>query len=246
MRPFLVPVLSLPLLVSSPQAVANERSVIPLASSVALEASRLAHDQDRGALPGWETVPKIDPAARITVTMGGTSEPCLFVAADAAVLTVLNPNVPGLSAESRRTLIEWARTSPRTLTDAAAGTATLIDAVELRSQGIFESGVKVAELDVVLRRFAAEDVLVITTPSRRGGSPQAAALGALGGFALGSSVAIGLGLSVKCQPGCGPVVGLMVASVVGMPIAGGYAAYRATSHASERVIYRRLRISSRP
>jgi hypothetical protein len=232
-----VPALSLTLLVPPPQAVANERSLTPLASAVALEAYRLAHDQARGALPGWETVQKIDPAARITVTVGRTSEP---------YLTVLNPYVPGLSVESRRTLIEWARTSPRTLSEAAAGTATLINAVELRSQGIFENGVKVAELDVVLRRFAAEDVLVITVPARRGGSPQAAALGAVGGFALAYATAIGIGLNAKCQPNCGPVIGLMVASVVGMPIAGGYAAYRATSHASERVIYRRLRISSRP
>src|SRR5947209_4929787 len=43
-----------------------------------LEVYRLAHDQRRGALPGWETVQKIEPAARITVTIGGTSEPCLF------------------------------------------------------------------------------------------------------------------------------------------------------------------------
>jgi hypothetical protein len=84
----------------------------------------------------------------------------------------------------------------------------------------------------------AGDILMVEKRVRRG-SAVAAALGATGGLWLGSAVAVGLTFNTRCQRRCGAVEAGMFAAVFGVPIAAGYGAWRASSHLTEQVIYRR-------
>lgn len=95
----------------------------------------------------------------------------------------------------------------------------------------------------VMRSGVAEsidtgDILMVEKRVRRG-SAMAAALGAVGGLWLGSGVAAGLVLNERCRTRCGAMEAGMFAAVFGVPIAGGYGAWRASSHLTEQVIYRR-------
>ena len=90
----------------------------------------------------------------------------------------------------------------------------------------------------VAESIATDEVLMIEKRVRRG-SAVAAALGAAGGLWLGSGLAVGLAFNVRCQPQCGAVEAGMFAAVIGVPIVAGYGAWRASSHMTEEVIYRR-------
>jgi len=81
-------------------------------------------------------------------------------------------------------------------------------------------------------------VLVVGNRSRRG-SAAAAVLGTLGGIWLGTAMAVHLAFNVRCQPECGVVELGMWGAIVGVPLAGGYGAWRASSRVTEEIIYRR-------
>ena len=89
-----------------------------------------------------------------------------------------------------------------------------------------------------VERIALDDVLMVEKRVRRG-SALTASLAAIGGLYLGSMLAVGIGFSVRCQPGCGGTEALMASAVVGLPIAAGYGGWRASSHMVDEVVYRR-------
>lgn len=92
--------------------------------------------------------------------------------------------------------------------------------------------------DGTVQRVPIDEVQTVERHGRRG-SAAATGFAAAGGLLLGSIVASGIGLSVRCQPNCGGVEAAMFGAVIGIPIAAGYTAWRATSHLTAEVIYRR-------
>jgi hypothetical protein len=87
-------------------------------------------------------------------------------------------------------------------------------------------------------RLNADDVLVVSASKRRG-SAGAAVFGTLGGIWLGSALAYGLAENARCYSGCAGVRLGVWGAIIGVPIAGGYGAWRLSSRLTEEVVYRR-------
>ena len=210
----------------------------PVTRSLSREALRLAVDPNE-AINGWPAVRGIDPGTSIVVTTAASTLTRTFVAADDDSMTVLNGNVQGLSEAQKWRLIGLIRDNPRALAKAADGYPQTIDEFGFQADGVFLKHVRLAGLDELIVRLPIGDVLAVTTGSVRRGSAGAAVLGTLGGIWLGSAVAFGLAEKTRCHPGCGGVQVAMLSAMIGIPIAGGYYGWYATSHVTEEVIYRR-------
>jgi len=87
-------------------------------------------------------------------------------------------------------------------------------------------------------RVDADDVLLVAA-SRRRGSAGAAVFGTLGGIWLGSAVAYGLAENTRCYSDCRGLTLGVWSAIIGIPIAGGYGAWRLSSRLIEEVVYRR-------
>jgi hypothetical protein len=216
----------------------------PIARSLSREASRLAVERSGPAQnASWKAVRNLDPARPIVITTAAATVTRTFVAADDTTLTVLNLSKPGLSETSRRQLLALARAKPLALAGAADGSAKVFEAFRLAPDGVFLHDVKVAEPGELIERVPIGDVLTITASVRRG-SAAAAVLGTLGGIWLGTAMALTFAYT-RCQPNCAGVELGIWGSVIGVPAAGGYGAWRASSRLSEEVIYRRQITQSR-
>jgi hypothetical protein len=82
------------------------------------------------------------------------------------------------------------------------------------------------------------DVQIVERRVRRG-SALAAVFGTLGGIWLGSGLALAAAESSRCYRSCGGMELGIWSAIIGLPILGGYGAWRSTSHLAEEVIYRR-------
>jgi len=93
----------------------------------------------------------------------------------------------------------------------------------------------------VMRNGATEsislDEIQMVEKRVRRGSALAAGLGAVGGLWLGSGFAYLA--SASCYQRCGGADALLWTAFIAAPIAAGYGAWRASSHLTEEVIYRR-------
>jgi hypothetical protein len=87
-------------------------------------------------------------------------------------------------------------------------------------------------------RLNADDVLMVAATRRRG-SAGAAVAGTLGGIWLGSGVAYGLAENARCYSDCRQVTLGVLSAIIGIPVAGGYGAWRLSSRLTEEVVYRR-------
>jgi hypothetical protein len=83
-----------------------------------------------------------------------------------------------------------------------------------------------------------DDVQMVERRVRRG-SAVAAVFGTLGGIWLGSGLAFGLAESSRCYRSCGAEIFAVWSAIIGVPILGGYGAWRGSSRLTEEVIYRR-------
>jgi hypothetical protein len=90
----------------------------------------------------------------------------------------------------------------------------------------------------VIANLRVDDVQMIERQVRRG-SALAAVFGTLGGFWLGSAMAYGLAESSRCYGNCGGVEFAVWSAIIGVPILGGYGAWRGSSRLTDEVIYRR-------
>jgi hypothetical protein len=63
--------------------------------------------------------------------------------------------------------------------------------------------------------------------------------GTLGGIWLGSGIGFAMAESSRCYRSCGGTELAIWTAIIGLPIAGGYGAWRSTSRLAEEVIYRR-------
>jgi hypothetical protein len=108
-----------------------------------------------------------------------------------------------------------------------SGTFVSLDGskITVTRKGVTESA-DIGEVDMVEKRV-------------RRGSALAAVFGTLGGIWLGSGMAIGLAESSRCYQHCGGVELAFWSSLLGVPIAAGYGAWRSSSHVTEEVVYRR-------
>jgi hypothetical protein len=97
--------------------------------------------------------------------------------------------------------------------------------------------VKTPGLSDVLQRLPRQDVVAIKTAPRRHGSKIGAAIGAAGGFVLGYAAAVHLAYK-QCNGSCSDEKAFMALSLVGLPIAGGWLGYQASSRTTQDVIYR--------
>jgi hypothetical protein len=82
------------------------------------------------------------------------------------------------------------------------------------------------------------DVQIVERRVRRG-SALAAVFGTLGGIWLGSGIGFAMAESSRCYRSCGGTELAIWSAIIGLPILGGYGAWRSTSHLAEEVIYRR-------
>jgi hypothetical protein len=98
--------------------------------------------------------------------------------------------------------------------------------------------------DGAILQLSVDDVQMVERRMRRG-SAVAAVFGTLGGLWLGSAMAFGLAESSRCYRSCGAELLAEWSAVIGVPILGGYGAWRGSSRLTEEVIYRR-RASVRP
>ena len=83
-----------------------------------------------------------------------------------------------------------------------------------------------------------EDVQIVERRVRRG-SALAAVFGTLGGIWLGSGIGFAMAESSRCYRSCGGTELAVWSAIIGLPIVGGYGAWRSTSRLAEEVIYRR-------
>jgi len=100
-----------------------------------------------------------------------------------------------------------------------------------------DSTIAVSKGDAV-EHVNLEDVQIVERRVRRG-SALAAVFGTLGGIWLGSGIGFALAESSRCYRSCGGTEFAIWSAIIGLPIAGGYGAWRSTSHLAEEVIYRR-------
>ena len=90
----------------------------------------------------------------------------------------------------------------------------------------------------VVEHVTFVDVQTVERRVRRG-SALAAVFGTLGGLWLGSGLAFAAAESSPCYGSCGGTGLVVWSAIIGVPILGGYGAWRGTSHLAEEVVYRR-------
>jgi hypothetical protein len=93
--------------------------------------------------------------------------------------------------------------------------------------------------DGAILQLNVDDVQMVERRVRQG-SAVAAVFGTLGGMWLGSAMAFGLVESSRCYSSCGAEIFAVWSAIIGVPILGGYGAWRGSSRLTEEVIYRRL------
>jgi hypothetical protein len=92
--------------------------------------------------------------------------------------------------------------------------------------------------DGTVLHLRVDDVQMVERRVRRG-SAVAAVFGTLGGIWLGSAMAYGVAESSRCHSRCGVEIFAVWSAIIGVPILGGYGAWRGSSRLAEEVIYRR-------
>jgi hypothetical protein len=91
--------------------------------------------------------------------------------------------------------------------------------------------------DGTITRASVTEVLTVARSVRRGSAVDSG-MGVVGGFFLGTLSAAMLS-GTRCENSCGGVGLAAFGLFIGAPIGAGYAAWRASSHMVEEVIYRR-------
>ena len=125
------------------------------------------------------------------------------------------------------------------------GTKIVITTAEETMTGAF---VSVDDTTLALNRNGSvlylnvDDVQMVERRIRRG-SALAAVFGTLGGIWLGSAMAVGLIDSTRCYRDCGAEEFALWSTIIGVPIMGGYGAWRSSSRLTEEVIYRRRAVA---
>jgi len=199
---------------------------------VALASSAAAQDQPQ--YYEWRSVATLEPGQTITVTTrAGASAERDYVSSDDAVVTLLNPNAPGVPDEAARELRHVARTHPDYLDGARAGRGFGWNSIRVSQDGVFVGTRKVAELQQVLETRSKSEVKEVTRLRR--GRGFWGHLGPIGGYFVGAMGTVAVESlvcrAVRCDDGAA-MVGMLVGGVAGGAY-GAYAAHRET----EEIVY---------
>jgi hypothetical protein len=215
----------------------------PIGRAVALEASRLAAESlgqpaqtETQAPPGWRGVPAIQPGRSIVINTSTATLRRTFLASDTRTVTVLNLTPPELTDAARQRLRDLAEKEPGLLIDAAGGSPLTVGPLRFGADGVFLDDVKVAELQELIERLPAGDLLTIALQVRRG-SAAAASLAAIGGLYLGALLGFTVTSGVNCYRGCAGAQAATLGLMVAVPIAVGYGAWHASSRLVEELVY---------
>jgi len=202
----------------------------PITRSTGIEASRLAAQpvEEPPALPGWQSVIRLDPGEDIQLTTKPREDHVRFVWADAASIVVIHP--ARLPAKAAHQLIEAATHNPEAMAQAASGGARAINDFVIGPDGVFFRGTKLAERINAIQRVTAEDVVGVSLPLARRGSASAAATGVAAGF-------FGSVMLAKYVVGIPETWSGLTILAVGIPAAAGAAAWYGSSEMTGRVIY---------
>jgi len=150
------------------------------------------------------------------------------------------PLARSVSREAER-LAAGANVDWQNLQDLKPGQLIIITTSTATFNGAFigtDSTTLIVQRGEATERLSADDVLVVSASKRRG-SAGAAVFGTLGGIWLGSALAYGLAENARCYSGCAGVRLGVWGAIIGVPIAGGYGAWRLSSRLTEEVVYRR-------
>jgi hypothetical protein len=176
----------------------------------------------------WARVRQLAASAEIAVQMrGGPPGQRHFVSADENALLVLNLTDPVLPPAASRTLRSMAARAPQNVVSVMTGGALAENDVRIGRDGLFVSNRRVADLDDILERIAASDVVEIRGPVVARGSVLGAIIGGWLGFSIGAVPALG-----------GAEEGVAWFALIGSTALGGYLGHRWSSRNTEGVVYR--------
>ena len=258
MKPVLLVALTLGVAVAIAPAAAQERTAIPvsldtsasrfttgpIARALAREANRPATDpalvelqrSGESVYSGWSTVRELRPGTKIVVTSAdGEPRTRHVIWAGEADITVLNVEHPAWSASGRHELLEASSTNPECF---AANRRFAGQHVRVGPDGVFVAYQKVAELDEVFETIGRSEVREVRSRVRTRGSVPGAIGGAVGGFLLGSIAAPYFAFK-PCGHSCSGERAMIGLSLVGIPAAAAFLAYRGLARTTSEVVYRK-------
>jgi hypothetical protein len=222
---------------ASPPRGPISRAITPEALRIAIRAVPEPRKIREQASPGWSKVRRLKPGTEIIVTVAGEAPPLTghAVRIDDTGLTVLYLRHPGLTLDARRELLAVASDHPERLSHDrphVVGTH-----VRVAPDGVFLADQRIADPGQIVRRIARDDVRTIVRPVRRRGSKWGAVAGAAVGGFLGFGAALSFGLR-QCGESCKDEERWMVASLIGLPVAGGLLGYHGLARREAETIYR--------
>ena len=184
----------------------------------------------------WSRVTTLRGGTEIKFTSLTASETRGFVVdVDDAALTVLNLAHLSLPADVRNVLRDVAREDPAAL----MGGRWMQAGIRIGPDGVFYEGRKLVDLIDIVLTFRRSDVLQVRSRERRG-SGWGALAGGYVGFVAGARAAVSLGFK-QCGRSCSDEGALMVLSLIGLPIASGFAGYHLAAHTVDVIVYRTCR-----
>ena len=207
---------------------------------VGAAAARQAPWGQRFALSDWSRVLGLGAGTEIKLILVGVREARRYVLhVDDSGITVLNLAHPSLSASVRETLRDTARYNPGALLGASLRARSVDPAVRIGPDGLFHDGRKIADLIDIIATHARSEVLQISRREKRG-SRLGGFAGGMIGFLYGTRAAVSLGFK-QCGRSCSDEGALMVLSLIGLPIASGFAGYHLAAHRVDVIEYRAWR-----
>jgi hypothetical protein len=211
----------------------------PIQRSIAFETARLAAAEPPGdAGQAWRRVVTLAAGKRVTLTdRDGQDSTGYLTLGDEGSLMLVHLEGAPIPPGAMRTLKEVAAHHPWYFSEVRHGGGSYVfgNEVRLEADGIYVSQQRLAGLDAVTTTIAKADVRQVTIREYRSSAGWVAAAAAGGVFAgLLTSAAIAF---QPCNGSCGDEQLLMLGSVIGFPVLGGYGAYRATRHEVSHVLY---------
>jgi hypothetical protein len=185
----------------------------------------------------WARVRKVTAGTEILVELRDGAASRYFVLADDTELVVLDLANAHLTRKVRHALLEMASRHPEKLLGVFAGYRYVYDDVRLAPDGLFQENRKIAEVHEIVERIPQSDIVSILKPPQRRGSWIGMAVGAGLGLLVGKELATRFAFK-QCGGGCGDEGFLVVASIIGLPVAGGALGYQARVQTTQEVLYR--------
>src|SRR5438105_1056857 len=212
-------------------------SVVLILALISSTVPTHAHAQSAPDRSSWSRVAKLRAGLPLVVAARGELElpegSQYFLGATDDRISLLEPDQPSLPRNARRFLIALATRRPEVLI--APDGEYVEDDFRVSRMTLFYRGAQVAELGVIVKTIAKDDIVEIARPPRRA-SPSAV-VGGVGAGILGGIVMAPVFIFSPCHGSCAPNEVMLVLTLIGLPIAGGFLAARATRHQTETIYH---------